>query len=179
MRYALPLGLLLLLLMLFWFGLGTNPTLVPSPLIGKPLPRFELPELRAPDLVLHTADLTGRPALLNVWASWCVECRHEHPLLLELSRTGVFPVYGLNYKDEREDALRWLERYGDPYTASLHDLHGRAGLDLGVYGVPETFVIDAGGVIRYKHVGAIDERVLRERILPLLDEARAASPDGS
>ena len=168
MRYPLPFGLLALLLLLFWFGLGTNPTLVPSPLIGKPLPAFELPELKAPELVLRAEDLAGKPALINVWASWCVECRHEHPLLLALSRDGDIPIYGLNYKDERADALRWLERMGDPYTANLHDLHGRAGLDLGVYGVPETFVIDAQGIIRYKHIGALDERVLQERILPLL-----------
>jgi len=174
MRYVLPFSLLLLLLLLFWFGLGNNPTLVPSPLIGKPLPSFELPDLNAPERMIRAADLGGRPVLLNVWASWCVECRHEHPLLLALSRDGGVPIYGLNYKDERPDALRWLERHGDPYTASLHDLHGRAGLDLGVYGVPETFVLDAGGVIRYKHVGALDERTLREHILPLLGEPAPA-----
>jgi cytochrome c biogenesis protein CcmG/thiol:disulfide interchange protein DsbE len=111
--------------------------------------------------------------LLNVWASWCVECRHEHPLLLALARAGTVPVFGLNYKDERMDALRWLEQFGDPYAASAHDLHGRAGLDLGVYGVPETFVIDAQGIIRYKHIGAVNEQILRERILPLLQEAPA------
>jgi cytochrome c biogenesis protein CcmG/thiol:disulfide interchange protein DsbE len=175
MRYALPLGLLALLLVLFWFGLGSNPMLVPSPFIGKPVPSFELPELRAPGRTVRAADLAGRPALINVWASWCIECRHEHPLLLALARDGRFPIYGLNYKDEREDALRWLERFGDPYTFSLHDLQGRAGLDLGVYGVPETFVLDAQGIIRYKHIGAIDEGVLRDRILPLLGGAVAQS----
>jgi len=179
MRYALPFGLLALILLLFWFGLGNNPTLVPSPLIGKPVPQFELPELRTQDRILRTADLTGRPVLLNVWASWCVECRHEHPLLMRLSRDGKVPIYGLNYKDERSDALRWLEQFGDPYTASLHDLHGRAGLDLGVYGVPETFVVDARGIIRYKHIGAVDEQVLRDRILPLLIEPAAPVSGGN
>ena len=178
MRYALPFGLLAFLLLLFWFGLGGNPTLVPSPLIGKPVPPFELPELKAPDRTMRAADLAGKPMLLNVWASWCVECRHEHPFLLALSRNGAVPIYGLNYKDERPDALRWLEQFGDPYTASLHDLHGRAGLDLGVYGVPETFVIDAHGIIRYKHIGAVDEQVLRDRILPLLQEPAATTGGG-
>jgi cytochrome c biogenesis protein CcmG/thiol:disulfide interchange protein DsbE len=175
MRYLLPVGLLLLLLVLFWLGLGGNPTHVPSPLIGKPLPAFELPELRDPARILRAADFRGRPVLLNVWASWCVECRHEHPLLLALARDGTVPLFGLNYKDERADALHWLERFGDPYAASLHDLHGRAGLDLGVYGVPETFVIDADGIIRYKHIGAIDEQALRDRILPLFAEPTAAA----
>lgn len=178
MRYALPIGLLALLLLLFWLGLGGNPTLVPSPLIGKPVPPFELPELKSPDRILRTSDLIGRPALINIWASWCVECRHEHPLLLNLSRNGDVPIYGLNYKDERADALRWLDQFGDPYTTSLHDLHGRAGLDLGVYGVPETFVIDGQGIVRYKHIGALDEQVLRDHVLPALRGTAGAGSGG-
>lgn len=173
MRYLAPLGLLLILLGLFWFGLGGNPSLVPSPLIGKPLPAFELPDLAQPERSWRSAELGGRPALINVWASWCVECRHEHPLLLELARDARFPVYGLNYKDQRDDALAWLERFGDPYRASLHDLHGRAGLELGVYGVPETFVIDAAGVIRYKKIGALDAAEVQRELLPLLERLAA------
>ena len=147
---------------------------MPSPLIGKPLPAFTLPELGS-EATLSAESLHGTPRLLNVWASWCVACRVEHPLLVELARSGRVPIVGLNYKDARDDALGWLDRHGDPYERTVFDHEGRLGLDLGVYGVPETFVLDRHGIIRYKQVGPISREVLDDVILPLLDELGAES----
>ncbi|HHQ42942.1 MAG TPA: DsbE family thiol:disulfide interchange protein [Chromatiales bacterium] len=168
LRYGLPLLAFAALAALLWQGLGRDPKLVPSPLVGKPAPAFALPSLRDPARIVGTEDMRGRAALLNVWASWCTACRQEHPLLMRIAREEGVVIYGLNYKDRREDALRWLDGLGDPYRWSAHDLKGRVGIDWGVYGVPETFVLDARGVIRYKHVGPIDEKVWRERLAPLL-----------
>ena len=147
-------------------GLRLNPREVPSPLIGKPAPPFELPLLHAPDKRFTQKDMLGKVWVLNVWASWCPPCLVEHPVVTELAKT--VPVVGLNYKDAREDALPWLARNGDPYQLSVHDPAGRIAIDYGVYGVPETFVIDRAGVIRYKHIGPVTQTVLRERIEPLL-----------
>jgi cytochrome c biogenesis protein CcmG/thiol:disulfide interchange protein DsbE len=149
-------------------GLGLNPREVPSPLVGKPAPAFQAAVLAAPERSIKPADLQGQVWILNVWASWCAACRDEHPLLLDFSRRGVVPLYGLNYKDKREDGLAWLKRFGDPYTASLFDGDGRIGIDYGVYGVPETFVIDKQGVIRFKHIGPVTREVLRDKIEPLV-----------
>jgi cytochrome c biogenesis protein CcmG/thiol:disulfide interchange protein DsbE len=168
MRFALPLGIFVVLIALLAVGLSRDPRLVPSPLIGKPAPEFALPTLAAPDTALRRADLLGEAYLLNVWASWCVACRDEHPLLLELARAGTIRLVGLNYKDERAAAVAWLGERGDPYAVSLFDPEGRLGLDLGVYGVPETFVIDGGGVIRYKHVGPLTAGVVADELLPLI-----------
>ncbi len=173
LRYGLPLLIFAGLAALLWQGLGRDPKLVPSPLVGKPAPAFALPSLRDPARVVGTEDMRGRVALLNVWASWCAACRQEHPFLMRLAREGRVSIYGLNYKDRREDALRWLDGLGDPYVWSAHDLEGRVGIDWGVYGVPETFVLDARGIIRYKHVGPLDEKVWRERIAPVLAELSA------
>jgi cytochrome c biogenesis protein CcmG/thiol:disulfide interchange protein DsbE len=172
-RYLIPLLVFIALAGLFAIGLGMDPRRVPSPFIGKPAPAFDLPQLHTPDQRLTQAMLRGRPVLLNVWASWCVECRHEHGLLLQLARQQNFPIYGLNYKDTRADALRWLEERGDPYVASAADADGKVGIDYGVYGVPETFVMDADGIIRYKHIGALTEKAVAEIILPLLAPARS------
>ena len=169
-RYLLPLAVLCVLLGLFAVGLQNDPRRVPSPLIGKPAPAFRLPLVTTPEATLADTDLRGRPVLLNVWASWCLACRYEHPLLMALAREGRYPLYGLNYKDRRPDALAWLARHGDPYLSSAFDEDGRVGIDFGVYGVPETFVLDASGVIRYKHIGPVDEKALREKILPLMAE---------
>lgn len=172
-RAWIPLGVFVVLVGFLAVGLKLDPREVPSPLIDKPAPDFRLSELHAAERVLSPADLKGQVWLLNVWASWCVACRQEHPLLVEFSRTGEVPIYGLNYKDKRGDALVWLERLGNPYTASLMDADGRVGIDYGVYGVPETFVIDREGVIRYKQIGPLTPEVLRETVLPLVRELRA------
>jgi cytochrome c biogenesis protein CcmG/thiol:disulfide interchange protein DsbE len=153
-------------------GLRLNPREVPSPLIGKAAPAFDLPVLHQPDKRFSPADMRGKVWLLNVWASWCESCRDEHPLLVELSKKGTLPILGLNYKDKSEDARLWLKRFGDPYQLSVADADGRIGIDYGVYGVPETYLIDAQGVIRYKRIGAITPAVLQEKILPLLAELK-------
>jgi len=164
------LGIFIALVMLLAVGLTLNPREVPSPLVGKAAPPFELPLLRDPDKTFTTKERLGSVWLLNVWASWCVSCREEHPVLLELAKTGAVPVYGLNYKDRREDGLRWLAAYGDPYRLSVVDPQGRIGIDYGVYGVPETYVIDKRGVIRYKQIGPVTREVLAQKILPLVGQ---------
>jgi cytochrome c biogenesis protein CcmG/thiol:disulfide interchange protein DsbE len=174
MRYAIPIGVFIALVAVLAVGLKLDPRHVPSPLIGKPLPAFTLPELGS-EATLSAESLHGTPRLLNVWASWCVACRVEHPLLVELARSGRVPIVGLNYKDARDDALGWLDRHGNPYERTVFDHEGRLGLDLGVYGVPETFVLDRHGIIRYKQVGPISREVLDDVILPLLDELGAES----
>ena len=149
-------------------GLSLNPREIPSPLINKPAPAFSLPALDAPDQKISAQDLRGKVWILNVWASWCVACRIEHPLLVEFSKAGMVPIYGLNYKDKRDDAIRWLVNFGNPYTRSMSDIDGLVGIDFGVYGVPETFVIDKQGVIRMKHIGPVTPEVLRDDIIPLV-----------
>jgi cytochrome c biogenesis protein CcmG/thiol:disulfide interchange protein DsbE len=167
-RYLFPLVALFPLLALLGIGLRHDPHLVPSPLIDKPAPAFELPELDDPDITLGKSDLLGQVTLLNVWASWCVACRLEHPLLLQLAKSGDVHIYGLNYKDERGAALNWLGRLGNPYKGNAFDEDGRVGIDFGVYGVPETFAVDDQGIIRYKHIGPLTEEVLARKILPLV-----------
>jgi len=171
-RYLIPLGLFAALVVLLGIGLTLNPREVPSPLIGKPAPEFDLPTVMDPDRRISRESLLGKVYLFNVWASWCVSCRQEHPLLVELSRKGVVDIYGLNYKDQREDAQRWLNYYGNPYVASGADTDGRVGIDWGVYGVPETFVIDAKGMIRHKHIGPVTPEALEEEILPLVKKLK-------
>ena len=169
-KFLLPLILFLALAVFLFIGLGRDPNEIPSPLLDKPAPAFNLPQLADPQRSFKSEEMRGRVWLLNVWASWCAACRDEHPLLLELARTRLVPIYGLNYKDERQDALRWLEEFGDPYTMNLVDADGRVGIDYGVYGVPETFVIDRNGVIRYKQIGPVTEEALKNRIIPLVKE---------
>ncbi len=168
----LPLIVFGLLVALLGVGLTLNPREVPSPLIDKPAPAFALPRLHAPEQVFASDDLRGQVSLLNVWASWCSGCRQEHPLLVQLVRETDVPLYGLNYKDTRPAALRWLKNYGDPYAATAFDQDGRVGIDYGVYGVPETYVIDRHGIIRYKQIGPITDKVLRDEILPLVQTLR-------
>ncbi len=167
-RFVWPLVGFVVLVGFLAFGLRLDPREVPSPLIDKPAPAFKTTLLDKPDAQLSKQDMLGKVWLLNVWASWCVACREEHPLLVEFSRKGVVPVYGLNYKDTRPAGLAWLQRGGNPYVDSLFDGDGRIGIDYGVYGVPETFVIDRSGVIRYKHIGPLTEDVLRDKIEPLV-----------
>ena len=168
LRFLVPLGLFVALAALLAAGLGRDPKEVPSPLIGKPAPGFVLTRLDDAASTLGRDDLLGKVWVLNVWASWCVACREEHPLLVDFSRQKRVPLYGLNYKDARADGLQWLARHGNPYVASFFDSDGKVGIDYGVYGVPETFVIDRQGVIRFKHIGPVTPAVLRERIDPLL-----------
>ncbi len=170
LRYLIPLGIFLVLVVFLGVGLQLDPREVPSPLIDKPAPAFEVARLHEPGKRIGTDQLRGQVWLLNVWASWCVACRSEHPHLVALARQGLVPIYGLNYKDERADALRWLQQFGDPYTVSAHDLDGRVGLDYGVYGVPETFLIDREGVIRYKHIGPVDPDIINNTIMPMVQQ---------
>ncbi|MDH3513542.1 MAG: DsbE family thiol:disulfide interchange protein [Gammaproteobacteria bacterium] len=167
-KYIAPLVLFVFMGLLLAYGLNLDPRKIPSPLIGKPLPAFSLPTVADPARQVSRDELKGRAYLLNVWASWCVACRQEHPLLVELARNKLVTIIGLNYKDKREDALGWLASLGDPYEFSLADTDGRLGIDLGVYGVPETFVIDKEGVIRYKQIGPITPEIWREKLLPLI-----------
>jgi cytochrome c biogenesis protein CcmG, thiol:disulfide interchange protein DsbE len=158
------------LVVLLAAGLGLNPREVPSPLIGKPAPAFELPLLQEPDKTFSAKQALGSVWLLNVWASWCVACREEHETLVGYSKLGAAPLYGLNYKDQRAEGMRWLARYGNPYRASFYDADGKVGIDYGVYGVPETYVIDKRGVIRYKQIGPVTPEILEKKIVPLVRE---------
>lgn len=194
-KFLIPLLLFLVLVGFLAFGLNLNPREVPSPLIGKPAPAFKLTQVGAPDQVFGTADLKGQVWLLNVWATWCVACRQEHPVLVALSKDKVLPIVGLNYKEVRGDgdidarkldvaaerslavqrSRAWLTTHGDPYTTSVLDLDGRVGIDYGVYGVPETFLIDKRGVIRYKQIGPITPEVWGATLLPKIKSLQAES----
>ena len=156
----------------FALRLGTDTSLLPSPLIGKAVPAFSLPPVKGRQLGLASADLKGEVSLVNVFASWCVACREEHPVLMQLNRAGTVPVHGLNYKDRPDDAARWLDTMGDPYTRTGADLDGRVGIDWGVYGVPETFVVDAEGRIAFKQIGPVTSEILDQTILPLVRKLR-------
>jgi cytochrome c biogenesis protein CcmG/thiol:disulfide interchange protein DsbE len=153
-------------------GLTRDPRKVPSPLIGKSVPEFSLPPVKGRTLGLSSADLKGEVSIVNVFASWCVACREEHPLLMQLKQSGFVPIHGLNYKDRPDDAVRWLDEMGDPYVRTGADLDGRVGIDWGVYGVPETFVIDREGRIVYKQIGPIIPEVLNEELRPLIESLR-------
>ena len=168
MRYLIPLVLFLALVAFLAIGLGRDPREVPSPLINKPAPAFRLVELKDPTRSFSSEHMRGKVWLLNVWASWCIACRDEHPMLLELARRNAIPIYGLNYKDKPTDAISWLNELGDPYVLSVSDLDGRVGIDYGVYGAPETFLIDRDGIIRFKHIGPITPDVWNNKMVPLV-----------
>ena len=167
-----PLGVFAGLAVILGWGLGRNARVIPSVLIGKPVPEFNLPPVQGRALGLSSADLSSEVSLVNVFASWCVACREEHPVFMELMRTATVPIHGINYKDRPQDAEEWLDSMGDPYTRTGADLNGRVSIDWGVYGVPETFVIDAQGRIAFKHVGAVTPEVYREKIGPLIEKLR-------
>ncbi len=171
-RYVLiPLALFIVLTVFLAIGLRLNPREVPSPLVGKPAPAFTLPQLHK-EANFSPNDMAGQVWLLNVWASWCVSCRVEHPVLVDFARRKIAPLVGLDYKDQRPEALAWLARHGDPYDFSVVDADGRVGIDYGVYGVPETYVIDKAGVIRFKQIGPVTPEVLEQKIIPLIAELR-------
>ena len=173
LRYLVPLALFLGLAGFFAVGLMRDPRVVPSPFIDKPAPQFRLEQLHEPKLAFAPEDMKGKVWMLNVWASWCVSCRVEHPLLVDMAQKRLVPIVGLNYKDKREDGVAWLAKFGNPYDLSAWDVEGRVGIDYGVYGVPETFVIDKQGVIRYKQIGPITPEALEQTILPLIRKLNA------
>lgn len=170
MRFKLPLAIFILMVGLLAYGLGLDPKKVPSPLIDKPVPAFSLARLHAPQQQISNKDLLGEVWVLNVWASWCVACRAEHEFVTRLAQMELVKVIGLNYKDKSVDAKGWLQQWGDPYSASLMDTDGRIGIDWGVYGVPETFIVDKNGLIKYKFIGPINQGTLDSEIVPLLRE---------
>lgn len=173
-RFLLPLGVFLGLLVFLAVGLRLNPREIPSPFIGKPAPAFTLSQLHQADSMVTPKDMEGRVWMLNVWASWCASCRVEHPVLMEFARSSAVPVVGLNYKDQREEGRRWLAQHGNPYLVSAFDQDGRVGIDYGVYGVPETFVIDKKGVIRMKFTGPLTREAIGSKLLPLIAELQRA-----
>ena len=170
-RFLFPLAIFIVLVGFLAAGLRLNPREVPSPLIGKAVPSFRLAQLQASDKFITPEDMRGKVWLLNVWASWCVSCRQEHPVLIDLQQQNKIAIIGLNYKDDRAAAITWLNQHGgDPYLVSAVDADGRVGIDFGVYGVPETFLIDKNGMIRYKHIGPVTTEALKTKILPLAEE---------
>lgn len=174
-RYLIPIIAFVLLVVVFRVGLERDPTFVPSPLIGKPTPEFRLPRLKYPDQQVTDADLRGQVSLLNVWATWCVGCRQEHATLNEIAARGTVPIYGLNWKDDRDLAIRWLEQLGNPYVATAVDGDGRVAIDWGVYGAPETFLIDANGVILYRHISPLTLETWEAEFVPRIRAAQEAS----
>ena len=174
-RYALPLVAVIVLVLFLAVGLNRgDPKALPSPFIGKPAPQFELPTLKDPERTVGSKDLAGNVALVNVWATWCVGCRAEHAFLLDLEQNSGIPIYGINWRDTRPDALRWIQQLGDPYVASGFDDAGRVGIDWGVYGAPETFLVDADGVVLHKHLGPLDRGAWERDFLPLINSKAGA-----
>jgi len=169
-KFLIPLVLFIVLVVFLAIGLNRDPHEVPSPLINKSAPAFEVSQLSEPNKSFSPASMKGQVWILNVWASWCVACREEHPVLVELANSKMAPIIGLDYKDKREDALAMLTRQGNPYVLSAFDANGRVGIDYGVYGVPETYVIDKTGIIRFKHIGPITMDLLNRKIYPLIGE---------
>jgi cytochrome c biogenesis protein CcmG, thiol:disulfide interchange protein DsbE len=173
MRFILPFVVFIILSAFLYVGLGLNPHEVPSPLIGKPAPAFSLPQLQEPEKLFTPEQMKGKVWLLNFWASWCSGCKDEHHTLLALARLNIVPIYGMDYKDKPDAGQEVLSSTGNPYTMVLSDAEGRTGIDYGVYGVPETYLIDKQGVIRYKQIGGVTEQAWAEKILPLIKELQS------
>ncbi len=169
-KTLIPLVIFAILVVFLAIGLTRDPHEVPSPLIDKAAPAFTAPRLQGGTQPFSAKDMLGQVWLLNTWASWCIACRQEHPVLMEFAKTKTLPVVGLDYKDQDADGLKWLARFGNPYDITVTDKDGRIGIDYGVYGVPESFLIDKAGIIRYKQIGPITEEALRDKILPLVRE---------
>jgi cytochrome c biogenesis protein CcmG, thiol:disulfide interchange protein DsbE len=175
LKYIIPLLLFIVLSIFLALGLKLKPSEIPSPLLNKPAPAFSAPKLNDPNVKLAPADLKGKVWLFNVWASWCVSCRAEHPILNQLAKQQATIIVGLNYKDDPEAAKKWLSTLGNPYNDSVMDTDGRIGIDWGVYGVPETFVMDKQGIVRYKHTGPVTEDDVKNKFLPLISKLQAES----
>lgn len=171
-RYLVPLIAFVILIPILMIGLGRDPSRLPSPLLQKPAPQFELPSVTDPERTVGSASYAGTMALVNVWATWCVGCRQEHGFLMQLGRSGDIPLYGLNWRDNRAEALRFLQQLGDPYVDSAYDEDGRVGIDWGVYGAPETFLLDADGTVLFKQLGPLNQVLWEENFVPLIDAAR-------
>ncbi len=175
-RYVLPLVAVITLILFLVVGLTRgDPRALPSPFIGKPAPEFDLPMLKDPEQTVGSSDMAGGVALVNVWATWCAGCRQEHPFLLELEKAGAIPIYGINWRDTRPEAVRWIQQLGDPYVASGFDGTGRVGIDWGVYGAPETFLVSTDGVVLHKHLGPLNRAAWEKDFLPLI-KSEASAP---
>lgn len=175
-KYLVPVGLFVVLAGFLYFGLGRDKETLPSPLIGKTAPTFELARLDDPAKMFSNTELAGKPYVLNVWGTWCIGCRQEHGALLEIARRGEVPIVGLNWNDDRQQALSWLEQLGNPYSVSAFDGEGRVAIDWGVYGAPETFLVDANGKVIKKHIAPITVQIWEQEFVPLLPQAQAGSP---
>jgi cytochrome c biogenesis protein CcmG/thiol:disulfide interchange protein DsbE len=169
-RFLLPLSIFVVVVVFLGVGLTLNPREIPSPLVGKAAPEFSQSQLYDQEKIFSPADLKGKVWLLNFWASWCGGCKTEHPVLMDLAKSGQVLIYGMDYKDQREEALTWLQRWGNPYSVVGMDEAGRVGINYGVYGVPETYVIDKQGVIRYKQIGPLYPDTVEKKILPLVKQ---------
>ena len=175
MRFAVPIIVFLLLVVVFSFGLFNDPRELPSPFLGEQAPAFEVASLTEPERIVGSADYAGKMALVNVWATWCGGCRQEHGFLMQLARSGSIAIYGINWRDDREAALGWLQQLGNPYEFSAFDADGRVGIDWGVYGAPETFLISPDGIVLHKHLGPLDARIWQEDFVPLIESAGPSS----
>lgn len=173
-RYVTLILAFAVLVAVFWVGLQQDPSELPSPYIGKPAPEFDLPSLTRPDQRVNSASLEGQLALVNVWATWCVGCRQEHDFLMQLAAANPLPIYGINWRDKRSDALRWLQQLGDPYVASGFDEDARVGIDWGVYGAPETFLVSPDGIVIYKHLGPLTTAIWERDFMPRIADAQGA-----
>jgi cytochrome c biogenesis protein CcmG/thiol:disulfide interchange protein DsbE len=171
LRYITPVIVFLLLIFVLMKGLGNDPSLLPSPLLAKPAPQFELPSVTDPTRTVGSADYANRLALVNVWATWCGGCRQEHGFLMQLARTGTIPIYGLNWRDNLPEAQRFLQQLGDPYVDSAFDQDGRVGIDWGVYGAPETFLVGADGTVLFKQLGPLNRSLWEQNFVPLIEAA--------
>ena len=174
-RYLAPVVVFAAMIAMFYFALGQDPGRLPSPYIGKPAPQFELPRVKDPGLTIGSADYAGQSVLVNIWATWCVGCRQEHNFLLELAARDAIPIIGINWRDQRGEALAWLSQLGDPYVASGYDEDGRVGIDWGAYGAPETFLIGPDGTVEYKHISPLTERVWQDEFVPRLEALSQAA----
>jgi cytochrome c biogenesis protein CcmG/thiol:disulfide interchange protein DsbE len=175
MRFAVPIIVFLLLVVVFSFGLFNDPRELPSPFLGEQAPAFEVTSLTEPDRLVGSADYAGQMALVNVWATWCVGCRQEHDFLMQLAASNTIPIYGINWRDRRDEALSWLDQLGDPYVFSAFDEDGRVGIDWGVYGAPETFLISPDGVVLHKHLGPLNPSIWEQDFVPLIEAGAPTS----
>ena len=175
-RYLLPLAVLAVLVGFFYQGLHRNPAAIPSPLIGKPAPGFELPSVRDDQRLIASKDYAGRMYALNVWGTWCVGCRQEHETLLRIAQSRAVPIVGLNWKDDRALAVRWLDELGDPYVEVAFDPEGRTAIDWGVYGAPETFLVSADGRVLHKHIAPLTLEIWERDFMPLIRAAGGSAP---